>query len=274
MNRKRFLVTTGCLIAIGLLAAGTANAETMYPLAESGFNTSASGIQDPSPLTTGDLNGQGGVDTAPGWTTPWKKYRDDAFPGGSATVQTTALTEGDQGVTLAKGTAVQTGYGRAFTTQTNATVLWEADINMPTLSGGTNIYFADLGREDLEYDAEDYVGTAGVVVLGNSWIKQYYGTSTPASTKFTNLTANTWYRLSVLLDLQADTYQIGIDGDYDVARPFHQSVDSLNGFAILCARNSFHMDNVVIMTSIPEPSTFVLLCFAAVSLLIGQWCRR
>ena len=119
MKSQRFLMLMGCAAAVGLLAVCSANAAVVV---ESGFNN-ASGIADPTPLVGGELDGQGG--TGLGWTTPWLKYRTDVFTGGSASVQSFDINEGDQAVTFygAVGQENVAAYGRGFGTQTGGKIL-------------------------------------------------------------------------------------------------------------------------------------------------------
>jgi len=285
MKKKELLMAMGCMLAMGLLAVCSANAETMYDVAQSGFNNS-SGIADPLPLTMSpdpELDGQGG--TGLGWTLPWTNYRPGTFSDDSASVQNTRVLEGDQAVLSVGGSGgigEWSTYGRAFTPQSTGLVLFEFSVQFeadgPYFINPLEIYLADFGAAG-DLNPDHYVTTAALFGVGLHGSVQQNKTNT----KWGNLTIqpDTWYRIGALVDLDNDTYQVSLDdiegtlydGSYDVARPFYSTTGTqVTSFFWANQSPETYLDEFRISSSIPEPSTLVLLCLGVVGLMAGR-CR-
>jgi len=263
MKNKFFLTAIGCMLAIGLLAVCSANAEMML-VAESGFNSSASGIQDPTPLTTGALDGQGG--TGLGWETPWDVYTG----AGSVTVQTATKKEGDQAV---KNVGAGCSYAREFTQQTSGLVLIEYAVNVGDFGMETSFY---CGQRLSTTWGGGSVSSLGAVQVDNSsidvqsgagWTTNVWGSGT--------IKANTWHTIGQLYDLDNDTFTVFLDGQPDANETTFNAITT--GLNLDCTLwyggiDVLYIDEVTI-SAIPEPSMFVLLCLGMVGVMVGR-CRR
>jgi hypothetical protein len=275
MKGKNFLMAVGCMLAVGLLVVASANAEWVTH-AESGFNNS-SGIADPSPLSLGDLHGQGG--TGLGWLTPWRDYRrEGVFTDGTTTVENTVYDEGDQAI-LTHGTGPTTAgtcaVGRICETPYSTTneILFEYSVCVDNLATNetAGVYVMDCDDDGNDvFDVDDANFVLGIIGIGHNGGVKYNGASTRWGTGTISMGTGTWYHFDVLFDMDTKKVLITLDGVDDNAwRSFyHADSEKLTGF--FCGGTGDTYYDEVRISVVPEPSTLLLLGLAMVGVLAGR----
>jgi len=259
MKNQGFLMAMGCMFAAGLLVVCSASAAV---IAESGFNNS-SGIADPEPLVTGDLNGQGGIGL--GWAQPWVKYKPTLFAHGTATVENTMIYEGDQAVVASGGdaTANRSAYGRAFTPQTPAVCDAEVIVDLAVqyvYLDDTTVYVTDCDGGDVN----NHVAAAGMLMIreAGGCIRQYDGSiSDYVDTKWGTgtIVVDTWYQLRMVFDMDANEYWLGLkepaetNYDYDIPRQIAQTITKMSGLFFLTESWSVYFDEFRVSTVADVP---------------------
>ncbi|MFV0414873.1 MAG: PEP-CTERM sorting domain-containing protein [Chthoniobacterales bacterium] len=216
---------------------------------------------------TGGAGGTANIVGQPGGANSWASQANNL---GQGLVSTTQAHSGSQSLELDWGT------GRARVTKVFdapiPTAATQVEVSMAFRMGANSAFNAS---PITIYDSSDT--PFAQISFQNSGASNAIGVATALGTytsSGTNWVSNTWYELSLLFDLAADTFQVAIDGgaystsydvkqlitgspDYDVTTTSFYSMQVQGSNAAAATANAW-FDNFQV-SAIPEPGTATLL---------------